>query len=286
MYDSLVELENVFGKTVRVTVDEPGQPDPRGIVILAPPFGATAHSMFPFAYAMTMNGYRVARLDFTDHVGLSDGEIIDAAMSTKLVDLRLALDAFPGAVIVAVSLSSRIALRALAEPTNSVGAVLITPVVDVRYTLERALDGDFFGMEPEELPHTLRVFEHPIAGSFVTRSRAAGFFDLTDGARDLSKVGVPCRLIAGDNDPWVSIDSLGEAMQGVDRCQVQLETVPAGTHKLNRNPAVARVYIDTMLTLLFRLQGRGGGPDVPSIDQMIHAMSAARTNRSRMLARL
>lgn len=284
MYNSMVELINRSGKVVRITVDEPGDGDVAGIVLLAPPFGATAHSMFAFAHALTVNGYRVARVDYTDHVGLSEGVIADAALPSQLDDLKVAVEAFPDAILVGVSLSSRISVKLLAHQSAVRSAVLITPVINVRHTLKQALDDDYFGMSEKQLPISLEVFTHPISGSFVTRSRDAGYFDLADGKRDLAAVRVPCRLIAGEHDPWVSVEDLESAVAGLDRHLVRLVKVAAGTHKLNRNPAVARVYIETMLEELFDLGRRQGRPMVPSMDQSIRAMSAARPQRSRLPA--
>jgi pimeloyl-ACP methyl ester carboxylesterase len=288
MFDAITSVPVADGETVEAIVDEARTPIVHGDVVLGPVFGATAHSMFPFAYALACNGFRVSRVDFRYHVGMSSGTIEHTHMSRMAEDLTAVCRATPGSILVGVSLSARAAMRTLASTSATRAAVLMIPVVDVRSTLTEVIGTDHLGSAVEDIPEHVMVLDYLVHRDFVVDLRRQRMVGLGDAVTDLISATVPVSFIAGDADPWVApsdvrhvVDACRDA--GVDNAFI---VIPAATHRLNRNPAVAVRYIDAVTRECLRLAG--ADPDavvMPTFDETVRAMSEARNARRDLVLR-
>lgn len=261
---------------IGLLVDAPTDGEHLGDVVVAPVFGGTARSMFPFAHALNRHGFRTVRVDFRHHVGSGSGEIAGTRLSAQAEDVAAVLDLNPGALLVAVSLATRPAARALAGGAPAGGAVLVTPVLDVTATLREVIGTDFVEAELDRLPPTVDVLGYEVRDGFVHDARTHGLHGYDEAVEDLARVAVPVRLVAGDTDPWVDVTRVRAAAgrladEGRD---VGLVEVPAATHRLNRNPVVARRYVEETVRACLDLVGSDRPVDVPSFDALVRASSA------------
>ncbi|WP_273653420.1 FAD/NAD(P)-binding protein [Cellulomonas fimi] len=261
---------------IGLLVDAPTDGEHLGDVVVAPVFGGTARSMFPFAHALNRHGFRTVRVDFRHHVGSGSGEIAGTRLSAQAEDVAAVLDLHPGALLVAVSLATRPAVRALAGGAPAGGAVLVTPVLDVTATLREVIGTDFVEAELDRLPPTVDVLGYEVRDGFVHDARTHGLHGYDEAVEDLARVAVPVRLVAGDTDPWVDVTRVRAAAgrladEGRD---VGLVEVPAATHRLNRNPVVARRYVEETVRACLDLVGSDRPVDVPSFDALVRASSA------------
>lgn len=261
---------------IGLLVDAPADGEHLGDVVVAPVFGGTARSMFPFAHALNRHGFRTVRVDFRHHVGSGSGEIAGTRLSAQAEDVAAVLDLHPGALLVAVSLATRPAVRALAGGAPAGGAVLVTPVLDVTATLREVIGTDFVEAELDRLPPTVDVLGYEVRDGFVHDARTHGLHGYDEAVEDLARVAVPVRLVAGDTDPWVDVTRVRAAAgrladEGRD---VGLVEVPAATHRLNRNPVVARRYVEETVRACLDLVGSDRPVDVPSFDALVRASSA------------
>ncbi|WP_210766396.1 hypothetical protein, partial [Cellulomonas algicola] len=261
---------------IGLLVDAPTDGEHLGDVVVAPVFGGTARSMFPFAHALNRHGFRTVRVDFRHHVGSGSGEIAGTRLSAQAEDVAAVLDLYPGALLVAVSLATRPAVRALAGGAPAGGAVLVTPVLDVTATLREVIGTDFVEAELDRLPPTVDVLGYEVRDGFVHDARTHALHGYDDAVEDLARVAVPVRLVAGDTDPWVDVTRVRAAAgrladEGRD---VGLVEVPAATHRLNRNPVVARRYVEETVRACLDLLGSDRPVDVPSFDALVRASSA------------
>jgi len=277
--DKIETLRLEGGDELCIIVDEPTSGPRRGDVVLGPVFGATAYSMFPFAYALARNGFRVLRPDFRHHVGLSTGSIEDMRMSEQATDLVTALELADDPLLVAVSLSARPAIRALTLTTGVAGAVLVEPVVDVRATLLEVVGTDHLHDRDDEQPERVLVLDYLVDPlTFVPDCLEHGLASLEDTMAEVERLDVPLTFVAGDADPWVRIADV-EAAAGAHRAggsDTMVVTIPAASHRLNRNPAVAARYIESMARECIRLRGSSDEAIMPSFDEMLQANSDVR----------
>lgn len=247
-----IDSENLI-----LTIDEPRSSFCLGGIILTPAFGVAAKRIFPLSYFLTLNGFRVFRIDFRNHVGLSSGEIIDAKISTQVEDILAAVHSLDCHFIVSLSLSVRAAIRACALITKPIKAVFIVPVVDVRYTLKGANGGtDLF-----EVYYTKPNQEGAdVLGYYVKRELIKDCLEFNldswrDTAKDIALFKGPASFIAGNQDPWVNFEHVKKAAQNYQK-DINIISVEAASHKIDRNPKVALTYFEYATRECLRLVGR------------------------------
>jgi pimeloyl-ACP methyl ester carboxylesterase len=237
---------------------------------VAPIFGGTARSMFSFAHALNLNGFRTIRVDFRNHVGRSDGQIIDARLSTQVEDITLAAGSYPQAIVLGISLAARPAARAVATGAPICALVLLTPVVNLQTTLHEVTGRDYCGPDFEALTPTVKVLDYDIKEEFIHDALAHGLTDLPSTIADLNQPQ-PITLIAGDADPWVAITEVRQVRAEIGPT-ADLVEVPAAAHRLNRNPTVTMRYItETVLACLRRVGATDIDPQIPTFDDLLTA---------------
>jgi pimeloyl-ACP methyl ester carboxylesterase len=279
MNDQEIRLTNVEDGEVVVTVDRPTG-EPVGSIVLVPPFGMSAERMFPAAYLLTLNGFEVYRFDPRYHPGRSTGSIETFKLSGLPADVAAILDLVPGAVVVGISLSARAVIRALAGRTDWGAAVLLTPVVNVRFTLEQVFGYDLFARiyGGEGLPPRVRVFGYDVDTSFIQDCIEHRMVDVRDASIDLGECRRPFVLVAGDADPWVKLEEVRRlANEARERGRtVELVSVQAASHQLYRNPVLAMTYFQTATRECMRLVGRDPQRTIcPPFSEIITAVEDA-----------
>lgn len=81
------------GRTVAVWRDSPSDNAGTGpIVVMAPGFGQRMRSSGVLALMLVYNGATVYRFDALDHVGISDGEIVDYSVTELMQALTAVVD--------------------------------------------------------------------------------------------------------------------------------------------------------------------------------------------------
>jgi PAS domain S-box-containing protein len=115
----------------------------RPVVLLCPGFGQTQASYVALAYFLAARGCRVIRYDASDHVGLSDGSIQHATMSSMEDDLDAVLSwirqEWPHCevTLLASDLVGRLVFRRADWHASLRRLLLINPALDVRESLEK-----------------------------------------------------------------------------------------------------------------------------------------------------
>lgn len=241
---------------IALTVDAP-LGSKRGRVVLIPPFGMNAERLFPAAYLLAMNGFEVYRIDPRDHPGESSGNTDTFRLSRLTEDIVATLDAAQGDMLVSISLSARCALRALRQRRDFRAAVLVTPVVNVRYTLHQVLEDDWFERIYREPVSHMRVLGYQVETAFFADCRIHRLFDLTDTCEDVADCEAQLTFIAGSEDPWVAIDEVQQVAQEAlhHNRSVKLMSIQAASHQLYRNPVLAMQYLQIATQECLRISG-------------------------------
>jgi SAM-dependent methyltransferase len=137
------ECRNARHQVIAVTDDHarhqisPSTP----IVVIVPGFGQTQTDYLPLSFFLAANRFRALRYDHTNHVGQSDGDVLQTTLRSMQVDLQNVLEfvrtTWPTAplTILAEDTAARVALKVMARSQAAGQLLLLNPVLDVQTAL-------------------------------------------------------------------------------------------------------------------------------------------------------
>jgi pimeloyl-ACP methyl ester carboxylesterase len=221
---------------------------------VVPPFGKTMRDMFVPAMFLTGNGFSTCRFDYVDHVGASDGEILDFTLSSALEDLEAVIGAVrrragrASVGLLSFSLGSRVAFRALRRRRDVACVVSLVGVVNVRETLRRILGRDLVGDQLRDgfVAGDYDVLDYLVnGGRFFGDAVRAGWHSLDSTREDLAACAAPVVHISADDDAWVDMGEIEgvAATRGAPHGDVLV--VRGASHRLEANPSATRVMLAT-----------------------------------------
>lgn len=272
---SASEIFHVRSSTGATIVCERERPAtaPIGRCILAPAFGVTRLDLLSVSYALLCNGFEVVRFDLTNHVGDSDGQIVDFTMGQMAADIRAVVGAEqPDASLVAISLSGRAALRAL-DRTRLKGLFLLSPVVNTRHTLFAVSGEDLIGkFLAGTLGETATILGFEVKRAFCQECLESQFADLGSTITDANRVQTPTWLITGSADRWVNFDEVVTVAAAAPSLQVV--SVTGANHQMFRSPVVLQAYTTKLLQELYRAYCMEAPPTVPRFRDVVRFVDA------------
>lgn len=257
----------------------PAAGEPVATVVMPPGYERRIHHYSVFARYLVRHGYSVLRFDFSNHVGLSDGEVFDFTMSSMAHDIEAVVrhvtdrDNAPPVALMASSLASRAALRAASRlddlDRRLSGLVLILPVIDVEYTTTQAIGHNVVDEwrrgDVTDPRQPCQVLNHVVGYEF-SRDALAGSWDGVETTHgELAELAVPVVAIAAERDDWVRPEDIEQAMSvpaPAPRSTVFLE---ATSHDLSHNAPVVRLLMEQVLEALAGLRD-APPPEVAHLD--------------------
>jgi len=254
-----VEIPNTKGHIIRAHIDTPCTPLPAQspVVILSPGYGETKREYIMLAYYFASNGFHVLRYDHTHHVGISDGDHLDTTLTTMREDLAAVVSyieqQWPSSNkgIVATSLSGRVAVKTVAEDVSVDFLFLITPIVDVRKTLQ--------AVHQEDLIATYTNGQHKgvtnVLGfnveldHWLADAVAGQYSDLETTYRDLSRIQVPVVMVSAEHDAWVEPETTHSVAKVFDEQLREWIIIPGGLHRVLESPKQAKAVYRELVQL-------------------------------------
>ncbi len=220
------ECRNARQQVIAVTDDHarhqtsPGTP----IVIIVPGFGKVQTDYLPLSYFFAANRLRVIRYDHTNHVGHSDGDVLQTALRSMQVDLEQVLEfvrhTWPTAPLAVLSedVGARVALKTIAQTRTSGSLLLVDPVLDLRNTLAATYRHDLVTDHRQNIKRGVANLWglNVNLDQFVGDALAGGYVDVSTSAADLAalaasplmfKTRAPVDSVAGSLD--ASLHALG-----------------------------------------------------------------------------
>jgi acyl transferase len=251
-------------------------------VLVLPGFGRRMRHMAVVARHLAENGFVVYRSDLRNHVGLSEGEIEQFSLTDALEGARavgeriIEAENAGGLVVVAASLSFRIAIRMATLDSYVKGIVGLVGVVDTRYTLSQAFGADFFALPRPEWPSYAEFERYQIsAASFGPDCMDRGWLELSDCIDELERVSCPVTNFCGGNDKWVRIEDIRRAFATSQEAGRLLIEMPDSEHELARNPvAVNGMLRDVTHSVREAALENEAGNDGDVVDLSFDAMAA------------
>lgn len=147
------ECRNTRHQVIVVTDDHahdqisPGTP----ILLIVPGFGFTQTDYVSLSYYLAANRFRVLRYDHTNHVGQSDGDMLQITLRGMQTDLQHVL-AFVHATwptapisILAEDVAARVAVKIMARDKAATRLCLLNPVLDIETALSSPSHPDAMG---------------------------------------------------------------------------------------------------------------------------------------------
>lgn len=254
-------------------------------VLLPPAYGETKRDGLTIAYALAANGFNVFRYDASNHLGESEGEILNFTLHEAVDDLLSALDEMErgwnvaGACVVASSLAARYAMRAAARDDRVELLVCLVGVTDLQYTLKAVYNEDLIGMAASgevEYCEPRDVLGFEVYCGFAHDAIRHGFHDLASTIRDLRNARCPVLLLQGARDAWSRPGDIEEILRSCPGERVRSREIPGAMHQIHENPAATRAALHAIVEACSRT-----GYGVARIDQplMPPLRAIARQNR-------
>lgn len=212
---------------------------------MAPKYGETKKNNLKLAYLLAANGLNVLRFDLTNHVGESDGQMVDFTMPGAVSDLLSSIDflerirAVERVVIVSSSLSSRCAIRAAALDARVAKLVCIVGVVNLHATLREVYQEDIFGtyLDGREWGIT-DILGFDINGvTFLSTAVEERLHDLEGTIEDVQRLRIPLVYFYAERDTWVRYSEVRQVFAG--RLQCHLVPIRGAMHEVRENPRAA-----------------------------------------------
>ncbi|TGK06405.1 acyl transferase [Leptospira fletcheri] len=255
-------------------------------VLICGGFSRRMSTLSALACYLLKNGANVYRFDYLDHVGLSEGEILDftiASMEKSLESVLPWVSALEGETkinLLAISLGAVPAVFQAVKNPNIAALGCLVGVVHARSTFERVFGTDYYSWEFDRLPDTI-VFEgHKLNPRGLWQENLkTGVADFPAMKDALSKLSVPVMNLVASEDQWLTLEEVNEAFSVPGGGGREIVDLPYGGHELARNPLALRLAMKHMIAGFF-YDGDISRVSDPSFEEIADFRVADR-NRSR-----
>jgi len=252
----LIKYPNRRGKEIigffdHLEFDEEAKP----IVIISPSYGETKKSAIIISYHLVMNGFNVIRYDNTDHVGESEGEMIDFTLLKAKDDLLSTIDfaqerfGAKNVIVVASSLANRAAIKAAAEDERIKLLVGLAGVVNLQYTLNYVYKEDLVGNHISGKRWGITdILGHDIDfDNFLSEAVRNKFSNLETTREDMEKITAPYVYFFAEKEAWVSLEEAREIVSLDSSHGREFHVISDAMHELYENPKATRLALEKMV---------------------------------------
>lgn len=227
------------------------------LVLITPAFTKTARDYLLLAMYLTRAGFRVARYDCRNHIGISDGDVLQFTLSSAIADLLAVLRYFAHETLVVVSssLSSRVAVRALGD-FDCAALITLIGVVNLRDTQYQACGEDLFDLWQSGVKSNpaeeYEVMDYRVRFAFIDDAIRIGIVHMEGTIEDLSVIRAPVYAICSQDDPWVRFSDIDFTFRprAAHRYERGVYVIPGANHQLGKNPRAARTALCKVVDLV------------------------------------
>ena len=199
------ECRNARNQMIAVTDDHARhQISPNAsIVLIVPGFGLTQTDYAPLSFSLAANGFRILRYDHTNHVGQSDGDILQVTLRSLQSDLQSVLDfvraTWPSAplTLFAEDIGARVALKTLSTSNSGAHLLLLNPVLNIDSALSSVYVPDAIGNYRKGVRRGVANLWglNVNLDQFVGDAIAGGYADVASSAADYARLTTPPILL-------------------------------------------------------------------------------------------
>jgi len=251
---------------------------PGPAAVLCPGFGRQMTDLVTAAMYLAVNGVTVYRLDPLDHVGLSDGSILDYTPSATADSLAAVLNLVHGlergrqVVLVAASMAARPAIRVgLAGGIDRL--VTVVGVVNMERTIGSVFGEEILRLDRDDLPPSV-WFEHLEIRPQRFFDDRAGWWELDGATAELAALRVPAVAIHADGDPWVDAEDVRRCYRLSPHAPRRIVEIHSNAHDLGQDPAAGLIALEEITKAVLAVPAL---PRTPTLDQITSAITEERS---------
>ncbi|OIO38165.1 MAG: hypothetical protein AUJ71_03730 [Candidatus Omnitrophica bacterium CG1_02_49_16] len=256
----LITFQNREGKKIVGFYDHLDNATIRDNFIISPPgYGETKRDALTTAYHLVRNGFNIIRYDATDHIGESDGEILNTTMTKLKRDLLSAIDFVEKTYgvsrigVVASSLAKRMAIKAASEDKRIVFLLGVVGVVDLQRTLKTVYSYDIIQKTIDgTIDDVCNVLGFDVSKEYSASAVRDNYHDLYSTQKDLKKINIPVVFLVAEKDAWVRLEDVKFVMESSKQRPRELHVIPEAMHQLFENPKAAHVAMKQIVVSCFR----------------------------------
>ncbi|MGH7206403.1 MAG: PilZ domain-containing protein, partial [Nitrospiraceae bacterium] len=267
----LTECWNKRGQRIALYHDQPRDTLPPGspVVIISPSYGETKKEYIALAYYLTSNGFHVLRYDHTDHVGESDGSIVNTTLTAMQQDLHELLDyaqrTWPASpiVLIATGLAGRVALKAVSQDRRVTLLVLLSSILDVKATLLSVHQKDLIDAHARgDRLGVINLLGCTInADHWLEDAIKGGYADLKTTMKDAELIRTPVILFTSENGEAARHESVKELQTAFRSDSRRVYVLPDLSYRLHESPkrdqAIFRQVVICCLEQCYPLSSKG-----------------------------
>jgi len=214
-------------------------------IIIPPAYGETKRDSLKLSYYLTKNGFNIIRYDATDHIGESQGNMVNATLSKMNGDLISTIDFVQNIFgikqigVVGTSLAVRVAIKAAAEDKRIKFLLGLISIVDLRSTLKAIYHQDIIGeiIQSHYKGKTIDdIMGFEVSINFAFSAIKERYHDLETTKEDMRKINIPVVLIHAKNDPWIDLNDVKSTLDFSLNSDKEFIVIPNAMHQLNENP--------------------------------------------------
>jgi len=260
------------GKKIVGFIDESTHaPSDAPFVVMAPKYGQSKKNNLQMSYVFAQNGLRVLRFDHTNHIGESEGQIVDYTLPGAVADILAAIDflevqyGVSKVILQANSMSARCAIRAAKVDMRIERLICLVGIVNFRSTItlicqkdiiDVYMDGGVQGVG-DILGHDVNIDQ------FLKTSVEEDMHDSAGTKVDLENAQCDVFMFAAEKDAWVDYDELCSLVEKAEK--VQLRQVKGVMHEMMENPKAA---LKTIFEAVF-VSKHGRFPEESELAQIV-----------------
>jgi len=251
------ECRNARGQVIAITDDHarhqisPNTP----IVVLSPGFGCTQTDYIALSEFLALNRLRVLRYDHSNHVGQSDGDVLQTTLRSMQADLQTVVEfvhtTWPTAplAVMAEDIAARVALKVVAQLPVVHLLLLANPVLDIQTALATEHHHDLLA----DYQHGLRLGSGNVWGlninldQFLSDIIAGRYATLATTVADLAALTVPMVILTSPS----AEPSMRHSFPSPEQSLRALPTMPATIPIPSALTVIGRTF-DTRLLASFK----------------------------------
>ncbi len=214
-------------------------------VVMTPKFGESKKNNLQLAYYLAANGMHTFRFDHTNHIGESDGTMVDYTFGGSTDDIlecvRYLDERFKTQeiILLANSISVRCAIRAARLDSRVARVVSIVGVVNFRDTAREVYQDDMVGNHLNgEAIGVSDILGHDVdVTRFLDDCIGKDMHDLEGTVADIRRASSDFFFFCAEKDTWVRKEDI-QAL-ALSRDDLYIRWIPDAMHELRENPDAA-----------------------------------------------